>query len=89
MLAKLSRWVGWTLFAAASLHAQSPLILPFAADQVGPIGTTLYFDMTVLTPVTFTSLDVNTSSPVGATGLLRLWMGPSTWVGAKIGRAHV
>ena len=81
MLAKLSRWVGWTLFVAASLHAQSPLILPFAADQVGPIGTTLYFDMTVLTPVTFTSLDVNTSSPVGATGLLRLWMGPSTWVG--------
>lgn len=75
--------VGLSLVVSASALAQSPLVLPFAADQVGSAGTTLYFDLTVQTPVTFTSIDVNSSSPVGATGLLQVWMGPSTWVGAS------
>ncbi|HZT56603.1 MAG TPA: hypothetical protein VFA35_10275, partial [Burkholderiaceae bacterium] len=72
------------LFAlCAPLAAQSPLQLPMAADNCGPPGGTVYFDLDVLTTVTFTQFDVNTLSLPGTAGSVNVWIGPHTWVGAS------
>src|SRR5215475_14333889 len=72
-----------SLALLAPLAAQSPLQLPMAADNCGPPGGTVYFDLDVLSTVTFTQFDVNTLSLPGTAGSINVWIGPHTWVGAS------
>ncbi|HEX5052426.1 MAG TPA: hypothetical protein VFZ65_11680, partial [Planctomycetota bacterium] len=69
---------------AASLSAQSPLSMPFTANNGGSSGWQIFFDLNVLAPsgVTLTGLDVNCgTSAVGTVGTIELWTGPTTYSG--------
>jgi len=69
---------------AAPAFAQSPLSMPFTANNGGSAGWQIFFDLNVVDPngITITALDVNCgSSAVGTIGTIELWTGPTTHVG--------
>jgi len=80
------------LALAALASAQSPLALnfngaTFIGGNTGNTGNAVYFDLTVNTTVTITSLDLNcgqggtTPPPVGTAGSVDVFLGPTTAVG--------
>jgi hypothetical protein len=50
------------MLTAASLSAQSPLTTLFTSNNSGAAGWTMYFDVTVNVPLTFTQFDINNIS---------------------------
>lgn len=75
---------------AASVSAQSPLSMPFTANNGGSPGWQIFFDLNVLDPsgITLTSLDVNCgSTAVGTNGTIEVYTGPTTHVGNETNAA--
>ena len=69
------------LFAAASLVAQSPLTTIYAGGNGLGAGSTIYFNVVVSAPLTFTQIDVNSSSTIGTPGTIEVRWCASTYVG--------
>ncbi len=70
--------------AAALVSAQSPLMMPFTANNSGAAGWQVFFDLNVIAPsgLTITGLDVNCgTTAVGTVGAIELYVGPATYVG--------
>src|SRR5688572_1381120 len=65
--------VGFAL--ASALAAQSPLTTLFAASHTvgGPDGGIAFFNLAANTTVTVNRIEVNTQSPVGTRGIVRLY----------------
>ncbi len=75
------------LLTAACLPAQSPLAMPFAANNSGAAGWMVFFDLDVVAPagITITALDVNCSTTaVGTVGAIELYVGPTSYVGTVL-----
>jgi hypothetical protein len=68
------------LVATAGLAAQSPLTSLFLANNNGANGFTVFFDLTVNTPVVLNQIDVNLFTGSVA-GTIDVWTTPTTWVG--------
>lgn len=78
------RTLAATLTFVLTAAAQSPLSMPFTANNGGSAGWQIFFDLTVLDPagITITGFDVNCgSSTVGTPGIIEVRTGPSTYVG--------
>lgn len=78
------------LLAVASLSAQSPLAMPFAANNSGTAGWTVCFDLDVVAAsgITITAVDVNCgTTPAGTVGEVELYVGPATYVGSVLAPA--
>jgi hypothetical protein len=74
------------LAATASLTAQSPLSMPFTANNGLSAGACVFFDLNILDPngVTITALDVNTgTTTVGTVGTVEVYTTPTTYVGSQ------
>ncbi len=72
------------LLTAALLSAQSPLAMPFSANNGGAAGWQVFFDLNVVAGagITITALDVNCgTTAAGTVGTVELWVGPTTYVG--------
>lgn len=72
------------LLAIASVAAQSPLAMPFAANNSGTAGWTIFFNLDVQAPtgITITALDANCgTTAVGTVGEIELYVGPTSYVG--------
>jgi len=74
--------LGAVLFAPQSASAQT-LTTIFTGGNFGAVGWTVYFDLTVTTPINVTSLDVNTTSGSGVAFSLAVYRTAAggTWVG--------
>lgn len=72
---------GALLATALALPAQSPLSTLFAGGNGLGTGSTIYFDLVVNAPLTFTQFDVNSSSAVNTAGTLDVRWCVSTYVG--------
>ena len=73
-----------TALVAATTAAQSPLMMPFNANNGLSAGAQVFFDLNVLDPngVTITALDVNTgTTAIGTAGTIEVWTTPGTFVG--------
>ena len=73
-----------TAMLAATTAAQSPLSMPFNANNGLSAGAQIFFDLTVLDPagVTITALDVATGTTASGTpGTVEVWTTPTTFVG--------
>ncbi len=73
-------------FAAATLSAQSPLSLPFNANNGLSAGAQVFFDLSVLDPngITIHTIDVNTgTTTTGTVGSVEVYTTPTTFVGAE------
>ena len=69
------------MIAAASLVAQSPLTTVYAGGNGLGAGSTIYFNVVVNAPLTFTQIDVNSSSALGTPGTIEVRWCNSTYVG--------
>lgn len=69
------------LLSAASLVAQSPLTTTYAGGNGLGAGSTIYFDLQVILPITITQIDVNSSSTASTAGSLDVRTCPTTYVG--------
>lgn len=79
------------LLAVASLAAQSPLAMPFAANNSGTAGWTIFFDLDVVAPagITIRALDVNCgTTALGTVGEIELYVGPTSYVGNVLAPAQ-
>jgi hypothetical protein len=73
-----------TLFAASAATlglAQSPLTTAFAGGNSGNVGGGLYFDLQILTTVTLTQIDINSTLAAGTALNFEVHLGPTTYVG--------
>lgn len=70
---------GAVLATALALPAQSPLTTIFASNNGGAAGWTMYFDLQVNAPLTFSQMDINTGDL--ASGSLDVYWTPTTYVG--------
>jgi hypothetical protein len=69
---------------AVTTSAQSPLSMPFNANNGLSAGAQVFFDLNVTSPsgITITSLDVNTgTTTVGTVGTVEFWTTPTTFIG--------
>lgn len=72
------------LLVVAGSSAQSPLAMPFAANNSGTAGWTLFCNLDVVAAagITITAVDVNCgTTPVGTVGEVELYVGPTSYVG--------
>jgi hypothetical protein len=72
-----------SLFAAA-VHAQSPLSMPFTANNGLGAGAQVFIDLNVTDPagITLTNLNVNTgTTTIGTVGTVEVWTKSGTYVG--------
>lgn len=73
-------------FWVAPMPAQSPLSLPFTANNGLSAGACVFFDLNVTEPngITIHTLDVNTgASAVGTLGTVEFYRTPTTYVGSE------
>lgn len=67
---------------AGSLFAQSPLTTLYAGGNGLGAGATVYFDVVLNAPLTFTQIDVNSSSTAGTSGSVEVRWIPNSYVGS-------
>jgi hypothetical protein len=72
---------GALLATALALPAQSPLSTLFAGGNGLGTGSTIYFDVVLNAPLTFTQFDVNSSSAASTTGTLDVRWCSGSYVG--------
>jgi hypothetical protein len=73
-------------FLAAVAIGQSPLSMPFNANNGLSAGAQIFFDLDVTTAsgVTLTALDVNTgATTIGTLGSVEVWTTPTTFLGVE------
>ena len=66
---------------ASAIAAQSPLTTLYAGGNGLGAASTIYFDVVLSVPLTFTQIDVNSSSTVGTVGSIDVRWVASTYVG--------
>jgi hypothetical protein len=66
---------------ATALIAQSPLTTLYAGGNGLGVGATIYFDVVLNAPLTFTQIDVNSSSTAATPGTIEVRWTPTTYVG--------
>lgn len=78
------RFLSSVFLLSAALAAQSPLSMPFTADNGLGAGAQVFFDLDVTAArgITIASLDVDTgATAVGSAGAVEIYTGPTTYVG--------
>jgi hypothetical protein len=75
------RTLTMTAALAAAALAQSPLTTTYAAGNGLGAGATIYFDVVVAVPLTFTQFDINSSSAAQTSGSIDVRWCNNTYVG--------